>query len=496
MGLAFAGGVVVGVRTLSVPATATREFVVGVPNPPSLVVECRDLAALDPNDPRSLVPVLSRLSTQTNRPTLDVLLDGKSPLPLRLVGKAADEFTVAFYPAGEGAYHYVLLAKLRPLARLGASVISFRPVGVRYRGHRIVRLGGGASPIHTAFFGRLMVLSDSRAALERTLDGIRDGSGGFLLRSPSPEGRRRLVRLQGQSPDRIGSFYVRPRPVAGSSVEEYYGELRRDGEAWDLDVWVRAFVPRPSVEDILAARTLALRAPASARLTLWHSALSWRWFASRVLVPLGLSWSDEKETGDVSAEDVHVPMVFAIGEGSGKVLPEFVALFATRESRLWRDELRRGRLPVRLNGVPLTVRRQKGDAVDVVRVPFSPEIEYEAGIGALPEAFVVGSTEDVVRRAVGKPERTFGAMIPETPNVADLFYLRSRPASLAEDAQRTAELLRLAARFSGSSVQLAQAESFAKWVRLCSLFAAVDVDGLTTPDGYRLFIRVVLEPMG
>jgi hypothetical protein len=499
MAIAFVWGVVVGVRTLGVTSTPTRELVVGVPNPPSLVVEWRELAVLNPSSPGSLVPVINRLAALTNRPTLDTFVNGKASLVSRFLNGAADEFTIAFYPADKGAYHYVLLAKLRPLVRLSVSpFVAFRPSGVRYRGFRIARLTDEPSEGHVAFSGRLAVVSDSRATLERTLDGVRDGSGGFLLRTPSPEGKRRLTRLQDQSAERVASFYVRPRSAAALSVDEYYGEVRREGDAWDADVWVRASAPTPPPDDILAARTLALRTPTSGRLTLWHSALSWKWLARNVVAPLGLSWSNEAETSDVSEDDIHLPTAFAVGEGSSKVLPELVALFAMRNAGRLLDELRRGRIPVRVDGGRVTFRRREDVSVPVyiATVPVTSDIEYKAGIASLPDAFVVGSSPEFAERAVGRPARTFASMIPDTPNVADLFYLRSRPASLADDAKRTAELVRLAARFDGTPARIASAESFAKWVEGFPLFDAFDVDGLSTPDGYRLFIRATLTAQG
>lgn len=475
MGGAFVSGIVVGVHTFRTPSRPTRELVVGVPSPPVLVVEWRDFSLFDRNAPDSLAPLLEKVKEET----LFSLV--------RFLRKTAEESTVALYPAEGGAHHYVGLVRLRPLARLSLLPMwILRPSEGRYRGFRLIRWAKKPQEVHMALSGRLVLLSDSRGALERTLDGVRDGSGGFLLQMPSPEGKLRWTRLQGQSPERVGSFYGRPHPGEGSS-SEWYGEIRREGHTWNADVWVRTPVTAPSADAILAARTLVLRTPASGRATLWHSALSWQWLVENVAAPLGIGW-EKRETATLSGEETHLPMALGIGQASDKLLPEFVVLFGTRDAERLHQDLRRRRIRLSVGREGATVDRDG----KVLSVPLTPTLSYEAGIGALPEAFVIASSPEAAERATGKPERTFAAMIPETSHLADLFYLRSRPAALAEEMKRIVELLRVATRVRERPTSPEKTEVLAKWADLCALFETFDVDALTTPDGYRLFVRATL----
>lgn len=470
MGGAFVLGIAVGVHTFRTPSKPTREYIVGVPSPPVFVVEWRDFSLFDPDTPGSLAPLLERVGEDVPFPLVPFLRG------------TAEESSVAFYPAEGNAYHYVGLVRLRPWARLSLSPIwIWRPSEGRYRGFRLVRWTEKPREIHMALSGRLVLLSDSRGALEKTLDSIRDGSGGFLVQMRSPEEKLRWMRFQGQSSARVGSFYGRPRPAEGSSTE-WYGEIQREGHIWNADIWVHASRTAPSVDAILAARTLALRTLPSGKVTFWHSAVPWSWLVKNIAAPLNFEW-EKRETSTLFEEETHLPMALGIGEVSGQL--EFVVLFGTRNAERLHQDLRRRRVRLSIGKEQITVGRDG----KVVSVPLTPTFSYEAGIGSLPEAFIVASSPEAVERVLSKPERTFAAMIPETSYLADFFYLRSRPAALAKEIQRIVELLRVATPIRETPMSPKKTEALAQWANLCALFETLDVDALTTPDGYRLFIR-------
>jgi hypothetical protein len=412
-----------------------------------------------------------------------------------------EEAVLAVYPSqvasATASPRFIVLAKLHPRGRLSAAGLlfgmgkSWRTTTYRHEKTPVTLIAATQPQLYFAFVGRLGILTNERQLIEQTLDGLSHANG-FLTTLKTPADQRRRRRLNEQSPERVGSVYIRP---VSSPMEELYGQLVHDGDEWMADLWITENPPKPSTEAILAARTMALQMPLESPLRFWHSAMSETWMMENLVLPFGLEWtravSSALETGRT------FPLVFHVGAGTTEetFLPNLALLFPVKDVTMLRQDLRRGKVPVTLAKTPIIIRPGgKGlNVTDTAEIALGGGLRYFAGITSKEDTLILAATPLAAEALAGKPATTFAALMPTTPEVSDLFYLRARPADIAADAYKVAQLVSLAAKTSGDPINVKKAATFADILGLFPLFRQLDVDGMTTPDGFRALSHFTLN---
>ncbi|MBM3215831.1 hypothetical protein FJZ36_13040 [Candidatus Poribacteria bacterium] len=494
-------------RPLSVP---TRDLVVGTPQPPRVVVELTDARALlravsDPQ-PTHGARLLDFVRQELGFASLPILAAGgeRSPANRLLSACVGTDTTVALFPSsGASGSHFVAVSRLGALQRVETAVLSLvggwskamRPQTHRYQGTRITALTAASPPLYYAFYGRVVFISDSRSVIERTLDGISGGTGGFLKQGEEQAASLRKTRYSGMSTDRQASFYIRPAVAApGSGDREWYGEVSVANGQVVCDIWAHTSPIVPATAALLDARTMALQSPSDARLVAWHTAAPRSWIEANLRSLLGVEWSVRGAKPEGTDVRDSMPVAFSVGGDSADLLPDMAVIYRVDDGSRYRRQLRTGAVRITVDGTPVAVRAggsNAGDA-DTAEVRLGPDQRYFAGVGSKDDYAIVTTNPRYAERLGGPAARTFAETVVDGPATADLFYLRAAPSSLATDAAKISQLLALGASQSDDPTRQRAAAAVAKYVPLLSSVSRLEVDAMATPDGYRVLARADL----